>query len=499
MAVARRVDVGVFLILLVSYAYFWHSRDWNSSSRLMLAYALGDRGTVSLDGLDQQTGDIAHFKGHYYCDKLPGFPILATPVYLVLKLILQLPSHPLGQAAIAYWKADYWVTLGTSGVITALTGVILAGLARDLGCGPRRSAIVALAYGLATPAYAYATLAYGHQASAFALLASFALLWRVETRRTTLRMVTAGSLAAYASVVELQVGPISAILGLYLLAQVIGGRRKVSTLGDFTVGALVPSLLLLGYNQLAFGSPWDMGYFHHATAIFRDVHSAKNPLGMGAPNWSHALPLVWGGHRGILFYAPILLLSIPGWVFLLLRRWYGVGIVSALVCAAVFLVNLAYPEWSGGWSTGPRLLVPLLPFAMLPVAGLLSTGWRPIVAIAGVLSMAGGAILLLFQGAGARIPQDILDPLREFVWPRWAGEPLPANLPGTRFDRTVIDLIRPDAFQELSPSWQWLQFVPLVVVQLGLVGLLLVRLRPSNTNSDTTGGEAEATAPDSAV
>ena len=42
--------------------------------------------------------------------------------------------------------------------------------------------------------------------------------------------------------------------------------------------------------------------------------------------------------------------------------------------AAVFLVNLSYPEWTGGWSTGPRLLVPLLPFAMLPVAALLATG-----------------------------------------------------------------------------------------------------------------------------
>ena len=39
-------------------------------------------------------------------------------------------------------------------------------------------------------------------------------------------------------------------------------------------------------------------------------------------------------------------------------------------------MNLSYPEWTGGWSTGPRLLVPLLPFAMLPVASLLAVGGR---------------------------------------------------------------------------------------------------------------------------
>ena len=73
------------------------------------------------------------------------------------------------------------------------------GLARDLGCSPRRAALVGLAYGLATPAYVYATLAYGHQLSAFALLASFALIlnrrrgrdssasWRPASSRLTPR------------------------------------------------------------------------------------------------------------------------------------------------------------------------------------------------------------------------------------------------------------------------------------------------------------------------
>ena len=77
--------------------------------------------------------------------------------------------------------------------------------------------ILGLAYGLATPAYVYATLAYGHQASAFALFTSFFLIWRQQHSRDTLLLVLAGFLAAYAAVIELQVGPVSAILGLYLL------------------------------------------------------------------------------------------------------------------------------------------------------------------------------------------------------------------------------------------------------------------------------------------
>ena len=45
--------MGVFVILLASYAFFWHSRSWNVSSRLMLTYAMVDRGTVAVTGPGQ--------------------------------------------------------------------------------------------------------------------------------------------------------------------------------------------------------------------------------------------------------------------------------------------------------------------------------------------------------------------------------------------------------------------------------------------------------------
>ncbi len=204
--------VWVFVILWCSYAFFWHSRDWNTASRLMLTYAMVDRGTVSITGLDRQTGDKAEFDGQFYSDKLPGYSFLAALPYAYAKWILDLPSHPLDapgdSPGIRYWWSDYWITLGTSGLLTAGAAALLVILARDLGCSPRAAALVGLAYGLSTPAYVYATLAYGHQASAFVLLGSFLLLWRNVPRREGLRIFLAGFLAAYASVIELQLAPV---------------------------------------------------------------------------------------------------------------------------------------------------------------------------------------------------------------------------------------------------------------------------------------------------
>ncbi len=270
-AILRRPEIWVFLILIGSYAFFWHSRDWNTASRLMLTYALVDRGTVAITGLDQQTNDKAKFEGQYYSDKLPGFSLLATMPYAIARSVLRLPSHPLNQPAdpFRYWAADYWVTLGTSGLFTAATAVLLVLWGRELGCRPRAACLIGLAYGLATPAYVYATLAYGHQASAFALFTSFYLLWKKKRPRDSFRLFLAGFLAAYAAVIEIQVGPVSAILGFYLLAQCVRGDRRPDALALFAVGAMFPTLILLTYNQLAFGSPWDMGYFHHATKSIR--------------------------------------------------------------------------------------------------------------------------------------------------------------------------------------------------------------------------------------
>src|SRR5262249_50552335 len=145
--------------------------------------------------------------------------------------------------------------------------------------------------------------------------------------------------------------------------------------------------------------------FHHTTKIFADVHSPENPLGLRRPAAARALALLWGRHRGLLFYAPVVGLVPFGLIALAARRYWGLAAVSLAGMTAVFLVNVSYPGWTGGWSPGPRLLVPLLPFAMLPVAGLLACGGRMVAAIAALLSLAGGVLMLLFVAVGGRIPQ----------------------------------------------------------------------------------------------
>ena len=475
--------LGVALILLGSYAYFWQARDWNSASRLMLAYAIVDQGAIRIDDYREQTGDRARVDGHDYTDKQPGYSLAAAVPYALVKGAFGLLDHPRGGSALRYWPGDYWATLGTAGLASSIAGALLVVLARRLGCGPRTSAILGLAYGLATPAFAYATMSYGHQLASACLLGAFALIDRPGDRRPALALGAAGALAAWASVVELSVGPVSAILAAFAAIQTARGKLSARGLGAFAIGALGPSLILAVYNTMAFGHPIDIGYAHHANEHFSGVHPPENPTGLTAPRWDRAIPLLWGRYRGLSFYAPIVLLAVPGWLAMLARGRALASLISLMAAGAVLLVNLSYPEWTGGWSTGPRLLVPALPFAMIGVAGALASGGRPALVVGLLLASFGAALMLLFVGVGAQMPQWWPDPLVEVAWPHWSGGRLARGWLGERFTRTLPSVLVPGWVEGLGPSRGWLQFAPLVAGQGAsvaiLLGLLGSRPRPS--------------------
>ncbi len=314
----RKPACWVFLILLGSNAFFWHTRDWNTASRLMLTYSLVDRGTVVITGLEEQTGDKARFQGEYYSDKLPGFPLLAALPYAVSKLVLRIPSHPLREAlARQYWAADYWVTLFTSGLFTACHRALYWSTGRGAwaaGPGALRCSGSPTVWQRRLTSMPRSPTATRLRRSPCSRRSSCSGEKARDDGRQS--VFCAGFLAAYAAVIELHVGPVSAIIGLYLLVQCISRQRRLDDLALFGVGAAIPTFILLGYNQLAFGSPWEMGYFHHATRQFAEVHSADHPLGLAFPEsfWGRLGSLLWGRHRGLAFYAPIVFLTVPGWL-----------------------------------------------------------------------------------------------------------------------------------------------------------------------------------------
>ena len=474
----KRLGLALFLTVWLASGWFHQSRDWNVASRLMLVYAIGDRGSVSIDGLQRQTGDLAFKDGHYYCDKAPGFSLLATPAYLLGKNLFGWPAHPTNQDGFAYWPADAFVTWASSGLASALIVFLIYQILIFKNMPTRIAALCGILTVWASPLAVYATLAYGHQVASALLLASAGIaLRKSEIRQKDALLI--GLLAGFGVLTELPQAPVAVAIGLAVLAS----DRRFKSIFQNTIGmllgALPSALVLFTYNFIAFGSPLDMGYFHHATQQFAKVHSAENPLGLNFPDYSRLAPLMWGEYRGLLFYAPWAALAPIGWWLMVRQKQWKLLWISLAGFLVPLWVNLSYPEWTGGWSTGPRLLVPALPWLGLAAGFALQLNIGRLLATPAYIW--GFVIATLFLGVGGRISQDIARPVRDAVLPLWSGGRLPRFWPGERFARTVPAELTDYFFQFRLPDPRLWIFM-LAILQLSILLVLYFRLRPGQSN-----------------
>ena len=150
------------------------------------------------------------------------------------------------------------------------------------------------------------------------------------------------------------------------------------------------------------------------------------------------------------------------------------------------LVNLSYPEWTGGWSTGPRLILPILPILMLPVAVFLGSSGKVGCLLGISAALIGFVVTSLLVGVGGRIPESIESPLRDAAWPIWAGRPMDSQLPWEAnfgFARNLVSLTFPAEVRSLPSDLRWLQCLPLMCFQALASLVLLIATRPRHAVS----------------
>jgi hypothetical protein len=426
----------MFIAVWLASGWYWQARDWNVASRLMLVYAVGDRGTITIDGLDKQTGDLAFKDGHYYSDKAPGYSLLAVPSYWIGKPLFGFESHPLGKNGFAYWPADAWITWCTSGLAAAVIARLILSMLAWMDVPRQWAVLVSIGAIWATPMAVYASLAYGHLvSSAFLVFAGGLAIRRDRDVISKSRSFAIGLAAGLGVLVELAQAPFAVVIGLVVLSRAVSFKNLTDMTVMMVLGAIPAAAVLLAYNFVAFGSPLDMGYFYHATKRFAEVHSAENPLGLGRADLSKLKPLMWGEYRGLLFYAPLAALAVPGWGLMLRdRRWAAFWITLAGFVVPLW-VNLSYPEWTGGWSTGPRLLVPALPWLAISAGYACRARLFRYLIVPAIIW--GWAVNSLCLSVGGRISQDIAWPLRDAVLPIWFESRIPAIWPGEPFARIL--------------------------------------------------------------
>ncbi len=358
---------SVFLLFASLYALSLGRGFYASDGEVMFqtAAALVTRGALELapdPGLPQI---VAGQAGRFYSKYDPGLPLLAAPLYVAGDRLAQ--ANHAHRTQVAATAVMLLPALAGAGAIAALYA-----LARSL-FGARPALSVALAAGLATPLWPASRMLFAESVLACALTASVLLIRRAPPRQGG--RVLAGALFGVGLLTRASLA-IYALPLAWLLARAGGPRDARGVAGRwaaFGIGALPFAAGLLAHNALRFGDPLRFGY---------------SGEGFGAPV-EGIVGLLFSPGKSVLLYAPPLALA----ALLgrrLSRRWPEIAQFLALAWATGLIFFGAWWAWHGGWSWGPRLLVPLLPLSCLPLGSLpAGRGWR--VALIGLIAL-GAAI-----------------------------------------------------------------------------------------------------------
>lgn len=481
-ALRRRLPSSLFLVLgvalLLVYSTMFPSVSApNERSRVYLAVAVVDHGTIRIDEPVHRFGtilDIARHEGHLYSDKAPGSSLIAAALYGAVRVFTR----------DADWTIEQLIVLMRTALMVPIGLLGFWLVRRLLTAMPVKPALVDLAstgWILGTAAFHYSAAFYGHQIAATCLLAALYLVERAEQltlRHASVGIVLAcgsGACAGLAGVTEYQAGVLSLLLALYLVSGPL--RHRVSVWLGFTAGAL-PFLLLLGvYHSAAFGGPFELSYHHLAHSQWQKIHTQ----GIGGVTWPHAEAFFGSTlslHRGLFSTSPMFFFAVAGAPVLWLRGRRRLALLLVAATGYALLLVSSSNMWVAGWSYGPRLLVPMMGWATLLVA--VGAEWASMWRIGEVLVRATIAFgIASNQLVRAVFPEP--PPQAENPWVDVVGELL------------ARDLVAPNLLSEHFGVEGILSLAPAMLVVAATLVMVLFRPlteRPPATRAAVAGASA---------
>jgi hypothetical protein len=324
---AWALALGTGLIYLAFLPPGIYSIDGNSM--LAVTESIVTRHTVTVPvglGIPGRDGQI-------YSTWYPLQSLLSIPLVMVASVVSHFLHVPLHFVAAALAGA-------MPVVFTAATVALVALISLQLGAtrqGARRSA---LCFAGGTIALAYARTFYAEPLLSLLVAAGIYLVF-VRSSRAILVAMLVALFAVLAKPTGIFLGP---ALAVYLLLKKTPARFALTP----AVGAGLGLFLYSLYNLFRFGNPRYFGppWVFSLSAL---------PQGLAG--------LLFSPGRGIIWYCPAVLLAILGF-----RRTAKTMPIEALLISALFVgflgLHSAVPYWHGGWSWGPRYLLPVLPGLM---------------------------------------------------------------------------------------------------------------------------------------
>jgi 4-amino-4-deoxy-L-arabinose transferase-like glycosyltransferase len=390
----------VFVLLAFMYGYFYQNPQANGNSRIGLIFAMVQQRRLTIDSYYDKEGtstiDIAFINGHYYSDKAIGTSVVGVLFYAPMYLFMKLTGYQLDLIDI-----KYILTVLVIGLPSAFAGSLVYILCETISRSRLRAYLATLAIALGTMALPFSAIFFGHQLAAVFLFCGFFLTFQLKLKRNLLQkqgyLFLIGFLLGMAFITEYPTAVIIFPLFIYYLF-VLQERWSFhwlrSAIMPYLLGAFIPVAILMVYNTLCFGNPFSIGYQHLANQYQGSM--SQGLMGINLPRLDVLFYLTFHPAQGLFWQSPVLLMSMVGFFFLWRDKNYRLETIVIMVAfIAILLVNAGYYMWWGGYSFGPRHLIPILLFLSIPLS-MLPKRLIPLVIILTIISV--GQMLIPLAG-----------------------------------------------------------------------------------------------------
>ncbi|MEI8203009.1 MAG: hypothetical protein WCH34_08365 [Bacteroidota bacterium] len=335
------------LNLLLTVFYFDKGLNWNSTSRILPIMSYFEQGNFQIDKYKDRTGDISYINGHYYTDKAPLATMIVLPVYKVFVATGLIKRQNSGDDLPAIGVIASILTA----VIPFLLLLFLI-LKKLIEIKPAFSPVLLVMSLYGGMIFVFSNAFYSHLLAGIFILSAYLML---KQRK----FLWAGVFTGLAFATEFPLGVFLPVWALIILIK----ERSFLKSFIFSLGVLPFILFILYYNYYFTGSPFSMLYQFEAQPGFAEEFNQANTIfGFALPRLENVWEMIFGQYKGLLFYMPIFILII----FQLYKSLGKLRIkeitTSYLIIPSIlfaFLIVSKSISWWGGWTYGPRYLIPL--------------------------------------------------------------------------------------------------------------------------------------------
>ena len=343
-----KIHLALFLFFFSVYVLTGQGSIQSADGKIMflLTQAMVENQSVSFS----EIVSLSDTPGPQYSKYGLGMSVLAIPFYLFGKLL----SFLLGiEASLA---TQFTVSM-INAMLTALSCLMVFRIATErFEFTLRIGLFLALGFGLSTIAWYYSEDFMSEPATTFFLLS--AVYWVTGKDRATRDLLWAGTFLALA--VSCRLAALVVIPGFIFYQWMVWAESAEKDIKQLVMDLLRPAIpvvavlmLIMIYNYRRFGGPLETGY---------EKISGRFLLGF--------FGILFSPGKSLFLFNPLTLFGCLAFMFFLREQRKTALLFGWLVVSHLVLFSF-WHSWQGGMSWGPRLMLVVLPYLILPIGFLL--------------------------------------------------------------------------------------------------------------------------------